>query len=358
MTKLFIAQLCDILNRLTVRKTNNVIDLSTKTAATKTFKLFYNLGNELFGYKFMQKLSELKIKDANDFKDLLNSDEVREMMMNDRQGMFIIKKIKFPTKAEVAKEMKAIYDKYKNNMSKNPDDVDDPIHTYAIRTQFGDGPVVFVDGVKSEEGRKEVRRWYAWFHKINYFQVRECSYDYWLKHPETQESTDRYEYQNDDLYAAEDKMAMDESVNESFNDEMRPRRHSRRHMMDDMKTKRFTKYRKFDDFEDDDFDEFDNDIFDDDFEDDIFESNDREVFTKGDMVQLANSKNDQGYIVIDVLESDTDVENAKKKRNYRKVLPKNFEISSETPALAVMTVKGERGGLNYIYPASDFKHIR
>ena len=75
------------------------------------------------------------------------------------------------------------------------------------------------------------------------------------------------------------------------------------------------------------------------------------------MVQKINSKNKQGFIVIDVLESEADIESAKKKRNYRRMLPKGFEISEENPALAVMTVKGHKGGLNYIYPAADFKHI-
>ena len=74
------------------------------------------------------------------------------------------------------------------------------------------------------------------------------------------------------------------------------------------------------------------------------------------MVEKVNGSK-QGFIVIDVLESDADIDAAKRKRRYRTIFPKGFEVSSETPALAVMTMKGEKGGLNFIYPASEFVHI-
>lgn len=382
MGKLFIAQLIDTLNRIAMQNKAKVVDLSTKANTTRTFKLLYKLGTDAYGYNFAKKLSDEKIIDGNELKELLMSDDFKEALKADRQGMFLIKKIKLPTKAEVAQEMKAIYNKYKDQMSKNPDDVDDPLHTYAIRTQFGDGPVVFVEGIKSEEGRREVRKWYAWMYKINYFQVRECSFEHWLKHPETQEATDKYEYQNDDLYKAEDKMAMDEeliesinSVNESFDDDNFRRRGGKRRMIDNMASKRFNKYHKFDDLEDDfdefddfdDFDEFedmynrnDTDDFygdlDNDEEQDVFESSENVSFTKGDMVEKING-NGQGFIVIDVLESDAEIEAAKRKRRYRTMLPKDFEISSENPALALMSIKGPKGGLNFIYAASEFKHV-
>jgi hypothetical protein len=68
-------------------------------------------------------------------------------------------------------------------------DVDDAEHTYAIRTKFGNGPVIFVKGVKSDNGRHDVRKWYAWAHGINYFEVRECSFEHWANNPDTQIAT-------------------------------------------------------------------------------------------------------------------------------------------------------------------------
>ena len=373
MNKLFIAQLIDVLNRIAMQSKSKTVDLASKANATRVFKTLYKIGTDIYGYNFAKKLLEAKITDADDLKQLLISDDFRQKMMEDRQGAFLIKKIKLPTKAEIGKEMKAIYDKYKDQMSDDPDDVDDPLHTYAVRTQFSDGPVVFVDGIKSEAGRKEIRKWYAWLHKINYFQVRECSFEYWLKHPEVQSSTDHYQYQNDDLYKHEDNIAAEENlvenVNESFFDDG-GRRFNKRRMIDDMASKRYNKYGRFDDLEDD-FDDLDDDFEDiynrnntddfyddleDDKEQDIFESSENETFAKGDMVRKING-NSQGFIIIDVLESEADIESAKRKRNYRRMLPKDFEVSENNPALAVMTVKGPKGGLNYIYPAIDFKHI-
>lgn len=377
MSKQFIIQIIEILNILSLRAKNKMFDISNKSAATRSFNMLYKLGSDMFGYNFVRKLSDEKIKDASDLKELLLSDDFKDAMMNDRQGKFVIKQIKYPTKADIAKEMKAIQKKYNDQMSEDINDVDNPEHTYAIRTNpYGLAPDLFVEGVKSEEGRREVRKLYAWMYKVNYFKVRECSLDWYKKHQKVDSDNSDIEYNNDDLYKYEDKIAMDEeliesinSVNESFDDDGFRRRGGKRRMIDDMNSRRFNKYRRFDDLEDyDEFDDFEDiynrndtddfyDDLDDDTDQDIFEASENITFAKGDMVQKINSKNEQGFIVIDVLESEADIESAKKKRNYRRMLPKGFEISEDNPALAVMTMKGHRGGLNYIYPASEFEHI-
>lgn len=376
MNKIFVVQLIDTLNRIAMTSKSKTIDLNSKANAAKIFRTLYRLGIDIYGYDFANRLSKAKITDGEDLKQLILSDEFKNELMNDRQGMFLIKRIKLPTKAAIAQEMKVLRDKYKNQISTDENDVDDPIHTYAVRTNpYGLAPDLFVDGVKSEEGRREVRRLYAWMYKVNYFKVRECSFEWYLKHKKVDGDDSDIEYNDDDLYRYEDKMSMDENliesintVNESFNDKFGYRGGKRR-MIDNMSTKRFNKYHKFDDLEDD-FDEFDDfeDMYnrndtddfygnlDDDIEQDVFESSENETFVKGDMVEKVNGSK-QGFIVIDVLESDADIDAAKRKRRYRTIFPKGFEVSSETPALAVMTMKGEKGGLNFIYPASEFVHI-
>lgn len=253
MTKKFFIQVVDTLNKL------SKVDISTKLAANRTFRMFTKYGVDLYGYQFGKDLSNEKIKDGDLFREWLNSDEIREQLAADRVGKMLIKRIQFPKKSDLYKENKAIYDKYKDQMSKKSEDVNDPLHTYAIRTQFGDGPVVFVEGVKSEEGRREIRKWYAWMYKVNYFQVRECSFEYWLKHPETQDATDNYEYQNDDLYKEEIR-----DIDESYNVEPMYRKRKstskRRGMVDDRNDRAFKKHRKFDfDEEIDDFEAEDPD---------------------------------------------------------------------------------------------------
>ena len=364
MNKLFTAQLIDVLNRIAMQSKSKRIDITSKANTTRVFKALYKIGTDIYGYNFAKRLSDAKITDGEDLKLLLSSDDFREKMMADRQGAFLIKKIKLPTKAAIAQEMKVLRDKYKNQISTDENDVDDPIHTYAVRTNpYGLAPDLFVDGIKSEEGRREVRRLYAWMYKVNYFKVRECSFEWYLKHKKVDNDNSDIEYDDDDLYRYEDKMMADEgliesvkSVNESFDDDNFRRRGGRRRMIDDMSTKRFNKYHKFDDLEDDilsdEYDDFFNNY---DEADDLDEAISAE-FKKGDMVRKING-NGQGFIVIDVLESEADIESAKRKRNYRRILPKDFEVSENNPALAVMTVKGPKGGMNYIYPASDFEHI-
>lgn len=209
----FKKQLIDILAKL-----GSTIDISTKAECNKTFKRVLKLGEDLLGYNFIFDMRDSKITDATQFQELLLSDEFNQFMMDDRLGVNVVKKIKRPNKTKIAAEMKEIYNKYKHNMSTDIDDVDDPLHTYAIRTDDGSGEVVFVDGIKTDEGRREVRRWYAWTYKINYFKVRECSIEHWLKHPETQTATRQEKYNDNDLYDYEDKMAKEDRVMESANE--------------------------------------------------------------------------------------------------------------------------------------------
>lgn len=58
---------------------------------------------------------------------------------------------------------------------------------WVVRTNNGCGPVVFMNG-KATDGHK-VRRAYAKKFGIDYFQVRECTMEYWLRHPEKQQAT-------------------------------------------------------------------------------------------------------------------------------------------------------------------------
>lgn len=187
------------------------LDVSTKAAAGKAFRKFIKFGVDVYGYDFEKILNGLKVKNAEDLRELFLSEDFISMLEADSIGARLLKTtIKLPTSAAIAKEMKAIYNKYEDNMSENSEDVEDPDNTYAIRTQFGDGPVVFVEGVMSPEGRREVRRWYAWMYKVNYFEVRECTFDFWLEHEDTRYATSRMEYTDDDLYVDE--------IDESFGD--------------------------------------------------------------------------------------------------------------------------------------------
>ena len=151
MNKLFTAQLIDVLNRIAMQSKSKRIDITSKANTTRVFKALYKIGTDIYGYNFAKRLSDAKITDGEDLKLLLSSDDFREKMMADRQGAFLIKKIKLPTKAAIAQEMKVLRDKYKNQISTDENDVDDPIHTYAVRTNpYGLAPDLFFDAIKCE----------------------------------------------------------------------------------------------------------------------------------------------------------------------------------------------------------------
>ena len=191
MKRILEIQVIDVLSKVAARSNSKKVDITSVATSTASFNAFIRMGTDVYGYPFASHIADEGITNANQFAMLLMSDSFKDMLKADSIGANVIKQIKYPSKARVAEEMKAIRNKYKDMIFDNADDVVCDDHTYAIRTQYGDGPIVFVNGVRSDEGRHEVRRWYAWAYKINYFEVRECSYEYWVNNPDIQNATSR-----------------------------------------------------------------------------------------------------------------------------------------------------------------------
>lgn len=191
MKKIFAIQVIDVLSKVATRSNSKKVDITSAATSTASFNAFIRMGTDVYGYPFASRIADEGITNANQFAMLLMSDSFKDMLKADSIGVNVIKQIKYPSKARVAEEMKAIRNKYNDMIFDNADDVTCDDYTYAIRTQYGDGPIIFVNGVRSDEGRHEVRRWYAWAYKINYFEVRECSYEYWVNNPDIQNATSR-----------------------------------------------------------------------------------------------------------------------------------------------------------------------
>lgn len=186
---IFDLHLIEILSRVPSYGKITRIDISNKQSAVKTYNLLLDLGMAKYGRQFLVNLMAKGVKTTGDFTALLEDEAFIEMLQNDTIGKSLVKKIKYPSASKVKQEMKKIAEEYGSNIVTDITVVEDPTQLYAIRTKNGDGPVVFITGVKSDEGRHAIRRWYAYQYKVNYFQVRECSYEYWANHPESQDST-------------------------------------------------------------------------------------------------------------------------------------------------------------------------
>ena len=186
---IFDLHLIEVLSRVPSYSKLNCIDISNKQNEAKTYNFLLELGLAKHGRDFLTKLIAKGVKRASDFTALLTDESFIDMLQNDSVGKSLVKKIKYPSASKVKQEMKKIAEEYRNNIVEDITTVEDLTQLYVIRTQTGNGPVIFVTGVKSDEGRHEIRRWYSYQHKVNYFQVRECSYEYWANHPETQDST-------------------------------------------------------------------------------------------------------------------------------------------------------------------------
>ena len=186
---IFDLHLIDILSKVSSYGKLNRIDISNKQSEDKTYNFILELGLNKYGREFLTKLIAKGVKRASDFTALLTDESFIDMLQNDSVGKSLIKKIKYPSASRVKQEMKKIAEEYGNNIVEDITTVKDLTQLYVIRTQTGNGPVIFVTGVKTDEGRHEIRRWYSYQHKVNYFQVRECSYEDWASHPETQYST-------------------------------------------------------------------------------------------------------------------------------------------------------------------------
>lgn len=189
MKTLFTIQIIDILSKVANDTTNKRLNISTVESANSLFNKVYRLGIQFYGKSFISKLSNIGVKNSTDFAMLLSSESFMNDLADDTIGKKVITQIKYPSAAKIAKEMNDIHNKYRDQIIFDENSIEDINQTYAIRTKLGNGPVVFVKGVKTNEGRHEVRRWYAWANKINYFEVRECSYEFWANNPETQIAT-------------------------------------------------------------------------------------------------------------------------------------------------------------------------
>lgn len=167
------------------------IVVNTVVDANKVYREFMKLAQTKYGYTFEQELNNLGLQSGIVFRDWINSEVIRERLSKDVIGNALLKRIKFAKSAELAHEYKAIYDKYVGYMTTEIDESEADQNTFVIRTNNGYGPVVFVTGMPDfgYEARHEVRRWYAWQYKINYFDVRECSYRFWSNHTDVQYAT-------------------------------------------------------------------------------------------------------------------------------------------------------------------------
>lgn len=179
MNKITFVKIVETLNWLPTK----TIAVNTVAGANKAHSLFLTTARDKFGFGFVDELKALGLNYTNVFKDYINSEAFRAELESDSFGKNVLKKIKFSKDIEIKKECTNIYNKYKDYIIAEVDDIDDLDDTncvFAIRTQFGTGPVVFVKDMPNfgYEARHEVRRWYSWKYKINYLEVRECSYEF------------------------------------------------------------------------------------------------------------------------------------------------------------------------------------
>lgn len=189
MKTLFTVQIIDTLSKIASSTKSKKLDISSDAVTNALFNKFLQLGNQLYGRPFMTKLSSSGIRTYNDFTMMLSSDAFINDLSDDAIGRKVLSQIKYPSADIIKKKMTDCYNKYKDHILCDESDIDDAEHTFAIRTKLGNGPVVFIKGINDDAGRHEVRRWYAWQYKINYFDVRECSYEHWSSNPETQIAT-------------------------------------------------------------------------------------------------------------------------------------------------------------------------
>lgn len=175
----------------TLKACPKTISVNSEANAIKTHAMFLETAKNKFGFSYLNELKELGFKSNRVFKDYLNSEVFRTNLEADTLGKSVFNKIKFSKDSEIKRECTNIYNKYKDYMSLESKEIEDTDGVFAIRTKYGTGPVVFVKNLSDfgYDARHEVRRWYAWQYKINYFDVRECSYEYWNNNEETQYST-------------------------------------------------------------------------------------------------------------------------------------------------------------------------
>lgn len=177
----------NVLASLSMKKivVNTIID------AGRVYREFMQIAQAKYGSSFKQELESLGLVNGLRFRDWINSATTREALTLDTIGNKLVSRIKFAKASDIEKEIKNIYAKYEKFIVTNEEEITSIDGTFAVRTNDGHGPVVFITGMPDfgYDARHEVRRWYAWQYKIDYYAVRECSYEFWNNNPEVQCAT-------------------------------------------------------------------------------------------------------------------------------------------------------------------------
>ena len=302
----------DFIHFLEVLQAMRKVDLSSKAAIGATIKKYKDMANKIGGQNYVDILKKYNIDSNEKFEDLFLDENFIEQLENDTVGSKVLSTIILKKRQDMRHEAEYVERKYGQSMSEDINDVEDYYNTYVLREKDGNGPVVFVE-LHNYKDINRIKTWYAYRYGVNYMKVSPCSFEFWIEHP------DRQEFSNREMVRAKRNGELDEIWNNEFDPD-------------------------FDDLES--LNDYDDELMED--------VTDVPSFSKGDMVE---DEKGQGYVVIATLTSDAEVERAKKKRPYRVILPKNYEISDETPVVAVMTIKATKRGLNYIYPISKFTAI-
>lgn len=179
-----------MINVLTSLSMKNIV-VNTAIDASKVYREVMQIALTKYGPSFKQELEDLGLVSGLRFKDWINNANTRDALAQDPVGSKLTPRIKFAKSSDIEKEIKNIYNKYEKYIVTNEDEILSADSTFAVRTNDGQGPVVFITGMPDfgYEARHEVRRWYAWQYKIDYFAVRECSYEFWNNNPDVQYAT-------------------------------------------------------------------------------------------------------------------------------------------------------------------------
>lgn len=171
-------QIIDVLN------TFSKLNFSDNITSEKLFNDFIQKIQNKYGSTLKQILFNEGIKNGFTLKEWIHQENIIDKLKHDYIGNKVLNKIVIKSSKNKEKYCKELYTKYEKIIHTDESQITNSENVWAIRTQFGTGPIIFIDNVSTEEDRHNLRMWYALNYHINYFQVRECTYKYWLQHPE------------------------------------------------------------------------------------------------------------------------------------------------------------------------------
>lgn len=178
---------------VTVLQDINSIKVQNPTNSELTYRKVLSRGKQIeMTGRIQCDVIKKEVAKFGSFYNYINSEDFCTALENESSPL--IDKIGWPDKKDIYKHVKEVLLPKYAACIVDEEDIVDYETTYAVRTSDGSLPPMFITGITDARKQSwEIKQIFAYKNGLgpkDYFRARECTYSFFLRHPEKQERTD------------------------------------------------------------------------------------------------------------------------------------------------------------------------